>query len=234
VELETEEAAQRAEILGLVVDEIGVLLEGFEALLADGLLELADGERVEEMALAADAVLILPADVEVSIVFAAGPIGELVPHGGLARDHIEADAADARGGAGEILVHELLVESDGLEDLGAAVALDGGDTHLGDGLQEALLDGLQVVLERLFKADVKGAAEDHAGERFDGEIGIHGARAIADEQGEVHDFAGLAALDDERDLGAEAVGDEGVVDGGEGEEAGDGGEIGGDATVGEY
>ena len=39
----------------------------------------------------------------------------------LALDLVESDAPDARGGAGEVPVYELLVQADGLEDLGPAV-----------------------------------------------------------------------------------------------------------------
>ena len=42
----------------------------------------------------------------------------------------------------------------------------------------------------------------HVLQRLDGEIGIHGAGAIADQQREVHHLARLAALHDQRDLGA--------------------------------
>ena len=51
----------------------------------------------------------------------------------------QADPAEAGGGAGEAAVDQLLAEPDGLEDLGAPVAHRGGDAHLGDHLQEAVL-----------------------------------------------------------------------------------------------
>ena len=37
-------------------------------------------------------------------------------------------------------------------------------------------------------------------QRFDSQIGIDGAGAVADQEREVHDFARLARLDDEGDL----------------------------------
>ena len=54
-----------------------------------------------------------------------------------------ADAADARGGAGEVAVDELGREADGLEDLRAAVRRDRRDAHLRDRLQQALGDALR-------------------------------------------------------------------------------------------
>ena len=74
--------------------------------------------------------------LEGAVVLAAAPRGE----------HVQADAFDARGGAGEVLVDQRLVQADGLEDLRAAVALQGRDAHLRDDLQQALVDGLLVVL----------------------------------------------------------------------------------------
>ena len=46
---------------------------------------------------------------------------------------------------GEVAVDDFLVEADRLEDLGAAVALDGGDAHLGHHLEDALVDRLDVI-----------------------------------------------------------------------------------------
>src|SRR5207248_6743657 len=60
-------------------------------------------------------------------------------------DDVEADAGNARGGPGEILVDEILAQPDGLENLGAAVTLRRGDAHLRHHLEDALVDGLDVV-----------------------------------------------------------------------------------------
>ena len=42
----------------------------------------------------------------------------------------------------ESQIDDFRAESDGLEDLGAAIALEGRDTHLGEDLQQAEIDGL--------------------------------------------------------------------------------------------
>ena len=62
---------------------------------------------------------------------------------------VEADAADARRGPGEVAVDELLLEADRLEDLRAAVALQRRDAHLRHHLEHALVERLDVVLHRL-------------------------------------------------------------------------------------
>ncbi len=71
------------------------------------------------------------------------------------------------------------------------------------------------------------------GEGFEGDIGVDGACAVADEEAEVVGFAGLAGFDDESGLGASALADEVVVYGGGGEEARDGCVALIDAAVGE-
>ncbi len=55
---------------------------------------------------------------------------------------------DARGGAGEVRVDQLALQTHGLEDLRAAVGLDRRDAHLGDRLEQAFADRLDVVLGR--------------------------------------------------------------------------------------
>ena len=74
------------------------------------------------------------------------------------RDHVQADALNARRRPGEILVHDFAVDADGLEDLRAAIALNRGDAHLGHGLHHALDRGLDEILDRGFVVGV----DEHA------------------------------------------------------------------------
>jgi hypothetical protein len=57
-------------------------------------------------------------------------------------DLVEAEAADARGRAGEAADDDLGVEAERLEDLGAAVARDRRDAHLRHDLEQPLLGGV--------------------------------------------------------------------------------------------
>ena len=77
-----------------------------------------------------------------------------MPLGGLARDLAQADTLDLRVRAGEILLHEGRLQSDGVEDLRTAVGLVGRDAHLGHHLQEALVDRLDVALLRLLQGQL--------------------------------------------------------------------------------
>ena len=96
--------------------------------------------------LAAFAVLILAADDEIGFRISERLEGVGVLHLRFAGEHVEADALDARGGAGEVVVDERLIEADGFKDLRAAIALQRADAHLGEGLEQALVDGLDEVL----------------------------------------------------------------------------------------
>src|SRR5439155_633517 len=69
----------------------------------------------------------------------------------LARENVEADPADPRGGVREVAVDQLALEPDRLEDLRARVAPDRGNPHLGDRLEDPLahrLDEVGVGLSR--------------------------------------------------------------------------------------
>ena len=62
--------------------------------------------------------------------------------------------------------------------------------------------------------------------------GVNGAGAVADEQGEVHDLARLAALNNERDLGAFFFADQPIVHRGHGKKTGNRGVSSIDAAIG--
>ena len=145
--LELEQAAQRGQARRLLVDQRGVLLEDVVAAGAGGVLELEHRLGVEEVVLALPAPLVLAADLELAVGPLAGTVGVGlgVAGGDLGGDLVEADAAELGGGAGEVLVDELLAEADGLEHLGAGVGGDRGDAHLGHHLEDALAGGLDVV-----------------------------------------------------------------------------------------
>src|SRR6185503_20690337 len=87
----------------------------------------------------------------------------------------DANTADTRRRPGEVGVNALLGEAYGFEDLGATIALQGGDAHLGHYLEGALVQGLDIVLLR--RGIVDGpehrlAAADVV-QRLEGEIRVH-------------------------------------------------------------
>ena len=206
--LEAEQAAQRHQPLGLLVHPVGVLLEDVVAAGAGGVLEAEDGLRVEQVRLALAAPLVLAADLQRAVRGgdAGGRVRLGVPGGDLLGDDVEADAADLGGGAVEVLVDEVLVEADGLEDLGAAVGGDGGDAHLGHDLQDALAEGVDQVADGLLGLDAgqEGAGADQVLDGLHRQVRVDGGGAVADEQGDVVDLADVAGLDQQARPGCAA------------------------------
>ena len=116
-----------------------------EALLPHGVLQLRDGLRIVQVILAAGAPVIIAADGQFGLEIGQRAEGvSVLAACASSREHVQPDAFDARRGAGEVLLDQLLVEPDGFEDLRAAIALQRGDAHLREGLQQALVDGLDV------------------------------------------------------------------------------------------
>ena len=99
----------------------------------------------------------------------------------------------------EVAIDERLVQADRLEDLRAAVALQRRDPHLRHHLEDALVERLDVVGDRLVALDPRQhPLEDHVVDRLEGDVGIDDAGAVSHQQRHVVHFARVAALDDQR------------------------------------
>ena len=80
---------------------------------------------------------------------------------------------------------------------------------------------------------VELALADHVVERLEGQVGIDGAGAVADQQGEVMHLARLAALEDQADLGARAFADQVMMHAGDRQQRRDRRVVAVDAAVGQ-
>src|SRR5579859_6245987 len=213
---EGEQATQRRQALGLIVDQAGVVLVDVVALGARGVLQLEDRFGIEEVVLALPPPLVLTAQVEVAVGPLVGAIGvgDAVASGDFLRDRVEPNPVEPRHRAREVLGDDLLRQADGLEHLRARVGRDRGDAHFRHHLEHALARRFDVVLHRLARvnfAHLVQALGDHVLDRFKGQIRIDGAGTVADKQRHVVHFARIAALDDQADLGARLFADEVVV-----------------------
>ena len=231
--LQLDQPTQRAQLAVLVVDQVRKLLERSVALLPDRVLQLADGLRIDQVILAAGPGLIVAAGVQIQVRIGDRAIRKIVLQLGFGRQDIQPHTLDARGCTREVLVHELLVETDGLEDLRSPVALEGGDPHLGEDLQQSLVDGFQIVVQGVLEADVEKPVLAHVLERLDRQIRVDGAGAKANQEGKMHDFAGLARFHDQRHLSARALPNQVMVHRRQRQQTGDRREAGLDAAVGE-
>ena len=137
-------------------------------------------------------------------------------------DLVDADAADARRRVREVRIDEFLIQADRFEDLRAAIALQRRDAHLRHDFENALVDGLDVVVDRLPMIDaMQHVLPDHVVERFEGEIGIDRRRAVTDQQTVMMNFARFAGFDDSVALRARAFANQVVMHSGRGEQARD-------------
>ena len=155
--------------------------------------------------------------------------------GHLGGKHLEPDALEPAGGAGEVAVDELAGQPDGLEDLRAGVGGDRADAHLGHHLQHALAERLDEVVRGLVGGDAdEVTAVDQVGRRLERQVRVHRGSAVAEQQRGVVHLAHVAALDDEADPGALAAADQVVVDGAGQQQARDGREAAVGAPVGQH
>jgi hypothetical protein len=173
---------------------------------ASGVLQLEDGVRVEEVVFAVAPPLVLAAAVEIPRAAAPRWKGHGVAPENLAGDDVDADAADPRRRPREVLIHECPIEADRFEDLRAAVALQRGDAHLGHHLQDALVQRMDVVDHRLVMGDADELPlPDHVVERFERQIRVDDAGAVAEEQRAVVHLARVARFHDQAALRARAL-----------------------------
>ena len=215
-----EQAAQRGVPAVLIVDELRVLLEDGVLPAAGGVLQLEHRVGVEQVVLAVAAPLVLAAVVQVGRSHGPHRVRAPVPLEHLLGDDLDADAADARRRPGEIAIDEGAIEADRFEDLRAAIALKGRDAHLGHHLQDAFVERVNVVLDRLLVRDAdEQPLLDHVVERLEREVRVDDAGAVAEQQRAVMHLARVAGLDDQPAPRARALADEVMMDAGRREEA---------------
>ena len=181
-----------------------------------------DGFRAEQVMLAVGPPLVLAAGRQ--CLAGQRPLreGGLVAHQHLAGHDVQADAADARCGPGEMLVNDVLADANSLEELGTVIALHGRHAHLGHDLDHALGGGLgEVPAGRLVVDSRQQSVADHPVQRLEGQVGVDRTGAIADQQREVMHFPGFAGLDNEARPHAQAFPDQEVVQAGHREQGGD-------------
>ena len=87
--------------------------------LVAGILQLCDATGLVKK---------LPSDLEVTLS-ALFIYRNRMFHDGFAGQYFQTDALDAGSGAREVLLNQLAVETDGFENLRAAVALQRGNAH---------------------------------------------------------------------------------------------------------
>src|SRR5262245_340491 len=211
-EFEIQQTAQIRTAFALVVHQLGEFGIGFRVVRLTGVLQLINGVRVPVVVFTLDAVMNLASKIELSD--GRRLIRHPVAPQCFFSDLTDPDTFDARGRAGEVAVDDVVVQSDGLEDLGTTVRLDGGDAHLREDLEQPLVDSLDELAFRRLRIQPfrQIVVTFHVYERFEHEIGIDRPGTIADQPGELVHIARLAGLKEQPDFGPRAFADQMMMD----------------------
>src|SRR5207244_13344964 len=94
--LQLHQASQRGHVAALAVNEVRIFLEGREALLPHRLLQLADRQRVQQVILAVDALMIRSSNREFGLGLCQRTEGVLMLKLSLAGKHFEANSLQTR------------------------------------------------------------------------------------------------------------------------------------------
>ena len=212
-------------------DRVGIAAKELVALLRHRALQQVDRLRRMSVGFAALAIAVEAADGQRRHVFVEG--ADVIAIGALL-DAAEADAGNARGHAGEILGDHRAREADGFEIVGAAIGRDDRDAHLGNDLEQARVDAIEVALDAFAEAALaEQAARVAVGDAFLREIGVDGRRADADQHGEVMRVHAFGRAHVDRGEGAHARLDEMRMHGAGRQDHRDGGDVRADALVGQ-
>jgi hypothetical protein len=121
---------------------------------------------------------------------------------GFLGEDIEAAALDPAAGSFEAAIDDIVLQSEGFEDLGTFVASQGADAHFGHDLEHPFGDRFAVlshdfVFVFFFEHSVSGSLP----ERFESEVRVDRIGAEADVQAVVVDFASFSGFNDDPDSG---------------------------------
>ena len=143
----------------------------------------------------------------------------------VARNLLQADAADGGAGRTEIGLQHFFAHAHSFENLRSAIGTDGADAHLRHHLVKPFADSLDIILLRRFIVHLHLASPHEVIEHGKRHVRIDGAGTIAQEQCRVHHLAYLATLHHQCCFHAFLNADEVVVHRAHGEQGGDDGMV---------
>src|SRR5258706_10522 len=155
-------------MLVLLVNRARVVLEDGVLTAARGVLQLEHRVGIEQVILAVATPLVLATGIQLVDTGRLTSECALVTETRFLRDDVDAYAADARRRVREEPIDELLVQTDRFEDLRAAVTRERRDAHLGHHLEDAFVERLHVMIDRVLAGDsADEAVRDHVVDRND-------------------------------------------------------------------
>ena len=150
VEFEVEQTSQSAHAHRVVIRRFRVFIKTLPTIVAHRVLKLRHRLGIKRVLLAAETPLIETTRIKLGILELILWEATVVPHFDFAREYVDSDALNTRVRTGECEVHDIFPEADGLEDLCTAVTLKRRNPHFREDLEQAKINGVQVILDRRF------------------------------------------------------------------------------------
>ena len=176
------EIDQITQVDGLIfpIQRMGVL---FKCLIIAGscsLLQQVDGNRVIQMFLLSGTHLVAAHAVQGQIHIQSQRIKRCRMQGiYVIGDIIQCDTSHAADGVCKIFINYFLADTDGLKDLRALVGLDGGNTHLGSNLDDAVKDCGVVIIHCRIVILIHHAGLNQVFDGLMSQIRVDGAGTVA-------------------------------------------------------
>ena len=189
-------------VIVLAVHKLRIFFEKLIAAFSRGLLQQMNRPRIVQMLLAGTALLVKPEALQRRRRLEAKRIERRrVQKLHLLLDFLQADAADPADRICEIFINHFPADADGLENLGAHIGLNRGDSHLGGCLHDAADHRLIVIVHRRVIILVQDPLVDQLLDAFLRQIRIDGAGPVAQQRREMMHLARLSGLQNDGDAG---------------------------------
>ena len=185
---------------------LGVFFVGRIGIRGDGFLQRMNLRALEAVGLAALPIAVQPADRQCRDVLVESADMQLAH---LALKSGKPDSGNARRHTREVARNQPPAQPDRFEHIGAAIARNDRDTHLGHDLEQALVDRFAVTPDTVEQRHV--AEQPPAMAVDDGflrQIGVHRRRPDADQNGEIMGVQAFGAADVDRCVGSQRFIDE--------------------------
>jgi hypothetical protein len=181
-------------------------------------VEVLDRLAVQRVLLPFPAEPVVAGVAELDFLRHGGPEAGVVPRQRLGRDLEVADALDLARGSGEGEIGQAAAQADGLEDLGALIALQAGNAHLRHDLEHSLFEGRAVLAQRLVERFAPKNLAVHVllqqlAHGVGAEVRADRLGAVAEQTAHLVHVAGLAGVDDDRQAQPLGAPHQVVVDG---------------------
>ena len=129
----------------------------------------------------------------------------------------KAGTGNTRHRALQAQFNQVFVQADAFEQLGTAIAGDGGNTHLGQHFHQALVDALAVVLQRFVHAQAHVAGGHQVDDGLVRQVRVNGGSAVTQQARHLVRVTHGAGFGDDVGLATQAGVDQRVVHGADSE-----------------